>query len=188
MAALFTAAAQNNAAVKMLESAASRLAGAPSAKAEFTLPQNGGRAGSLDMSKEKFVIISPVVEAWYDGKTQWTYLPGNDEVAITTPTTMELMESNPFVIIANFKTYYNYKATGTNTVELTPKSKTSGISKVNVTMSPTTKWPSTIDVFLASGDKLTVNVTSINTSTSSPSITYRYDNRHKGAELIDLRD
>ena len=68
------------------------LKAAPSLTATFLLDSDNGQIpGSLTMSGRCFKLITDRLSIWYDGKTQWTYVPENEEVNITEPTADELL-------------------------------------------------------------------------------------------------
>ena len=59
--------------------------------------------GNLILQAKKFHLNTPEVKAWFDGKTQWAYFAQNNEVSVTNPTTEELAETNPAMIISELR-------------------------------------------------------------------------------------
>ena len=50
-----------------------------------------GFDGVINIKGEKFVLKTPDMVVWFDGKSQWTYLEKNEEVSVTTPNEEEVM-------------------------------------------------------------------------------------------------
>ena len=61
--------------------------------------------GKLLMDGRKFVIDSPEMRTWYDGKTQWTMQMDEDysTVYIVEPTEDELKNINPYLLLNNYQ-------------------------------------------------------------------------------------
>ena len=85
-----TALAQN--ADEILKQAAEMYAQSNGIQAHFslhtTIPQQGvseSFEGIIYMHDDQFKLETPDMTTWYDGTTQWTYLPRTEEVNITTP-------------------------------------------------------------------------------------------------------
>lgn len=58
--------------------------------------------GNVVMKDKKFKLTVPKVNTYYDGTTQYVYMPKNNEVTISTPTQKELQSSNPALIITGY--------------------------------------------------------------------------------------
>ena len=91
----------------LLKSAAEKLNCAKSINASYRISAEGQTMkGYLTVSKNRFIIDSPQMKSWFDGKTQWTYSAEMGEVNITEPTDDELAQVNPFAILNTFRTKY----------------------------------------------------------------------------------
>lgn len=66
---------------------------------------NGGNSGSgvAVMSNRRFYLTLGAMTVWYNGKTQWTANSNTREVSITTPLEEEIFETNPFVVLSQYK-------------------------------------------------------------------------------------
>ena len=77
-------------ATAILDKAAAQARSAKSLKATYTITADGhSQSGTLTIAGDRFIISSPQVSSWYDGKTQWTYSTQTGEVNITEPTPEE---------------------------------------------------------------------------------------------------
>lgn len=74
------------------------------------VPQDSSE-GSMDIMRKKFVITTPDMQSWFDGKTQWTMMKDDEEVTLTEPTGAELQAINPYVFLEIYKQGFNYKMT-----------------------------------------------------------------------------
>lgn len=195
LAALGGSAATSDDARTMLDKAATRLSSAKSVKAAYTvsIKGKGGTAnGTLLMASDKFTATLGDITTWYDGTTQWTYAPANNEVTIIEPTPEELVQSNPLAIIRSLRS--GYKATvaksapGTRTIRLTPVGKGGEYKQVAVTLTASTLLPSSIVATLADGNVVTIHISSITTGGAVADSTFKFDRtKHSKARLNDMR-
>lgn len=58
--------------------------------------------GEAYINKDKFKIVTPKVQTYFDGKTQYVYVQKNNEVSITNPTREELQDVNPAYILVSY--------------------------------------------------------------------------------------
>lgn len=185
--------AATNPAETLLSKVKARLSSAPSVEVTFTI--NGGEGpvqGSATMAADKYFMTTPVLTVWYDGRTQWTFLKSSGEVSITEPTADELMASNPFAILSSPADHYTLRmlgdSQGRKRVEMTPKSKMSGISRIVLFVNPSTSWPAAIVVSFDDGRSVDVVVDNISSGKAVPVGTFRYNSkRFPATEIIDLR-
>jgi len=94
-------------------------------------------SGNFVMKAEKFVLDMGETKAWFDGKTQWTYIIADNEVSVTEPTVDELASINPMAIIASFKAkstivFSKQKSVQNHIIELLPKNKKEEFAKVEI--------------------------------------------------------
>ena len=76
----------------------------------------GSESGFLLLKGEKFYLNNGNIQSWYDGKTQWSYVADTEEVNISYPTLEELRAINPYLILKNYKTDYDYAYQGLQTI------------------------------------------------------------------------
>lgn len=165
----------------------------PAIEAQFTI--NGGSEsvqGTAIIQGAAFTFTTPQVDVWYDGRTQWAYLPGSREVTITEPTAEELTAVNPFAIMRSYETAYNIRrlpdVKTNHRVSLTPKNAHSGIVDIIVTTDATSAWPTALQVKFDDGRLIDLQIDRISGRPAPPQETFKYDTkRHPDAEVIDLR-
>lgn len=176
---------------QILEKCASKINKAPSIDLKFTVASGAEKLNcELIISREKYRLSSSELEVWFDGKTQWAYSPQNKEVSITEPTVEELLESNPFAIINNYKSEYSFRrlAGDKNEIELVAKNKMSSIRKAVITIDGKTYLPSKLILTLSNGRSLSATVTSASEGKALPSSTFIYNkDKYPATTLIDLR-
>lgn len=157
----------------------------------FILTNQGEKHNcSVTISRKCYRLSAPGVEVWFDGTTQWSYLTKNRELNITEPTSAEIMESNPFAIISDYKSSFKAKrlADAGMVIELSAKSGASNIRKAVLTLNPKTYLPTKVIVTLSSGQTMSAVVTSATTKAAPPASTFKYNKaKYPASEIVDLR-
>lgn len=171
----------------------SKIKKAPAIDAVFTINTGQGPVeGNLQLAGSKFVMETPALKAWYDGKTQWTMLTNNQEVSITEPTADEIMATNPFAILNAHTGYYKARRladiAGKQRVELTPVTSETGIESFVLTIDPATSWPTAIAVSFSNNNKIDITINKISTSNAKRDGIFTYDSKlFPAMEIVDLR-
>ncbi len=197
-AAVFGAAAQastDRSAAAILERCTSAIDKAGAVQMDFTIQGQGGDfAGKITMASNYFTMVVPGVRIWFDGRTQWTLLEEQSSVSITEPTPEELMESNPFVILANYSKRYNARRiagapAGAKSVVLTPTGKSAaGIAQAVLTVSDATWLPSEVDITFDNGAEIKATVTACRTVARPNQAAFRFPQKdYQAIEIVDLR-
>lgn len=180
-------------ATTIMQRCADKFRKAPALDAQFAIADTSRPiSGTLSLSRSRFRMKTPLISIWYDGKTQWTYIDENKEVNITEPTKEELMESNPFEVIANFNSHYKCRklksAPGTDIIELMPKSAGQAVSLAKITIDRKTGWPTAINITFSNGNSTSVSIVKINVLKSLPASTFTFDKKaYPVSEIVDLR-
>lgn len=163
-------------------------------RASFNASSGGQTTtGTLELKGEKFRLRSGELVVWYDGTTQWSYLTDTREVNISEPTPEELVEINPFVILANFRKNYNARlldsAKDTYRIDLTPKNAdNSQIKRAIVTVGASAFLPREIAVTLSDGKVIAIRISRIDSGVNLPASTFVFSAKeYPKAEIIDLR-
>lgn len=180
-------------ATAILDKAAAQARSAKSLKATYTITADGhSQSGTLTIAGDRFIISSPQVSSWYDGKTQWTYSTQTGEVNITEPTPEELQQVNPFAIISSFRKLY--KATllkapaGDHKIRLTANNPKTDIKSVVLTLNAKSLYPTNIELTMSNRRTVTIKVTSVSAGLALPLSDFRFDpKKHPGIPVVDLR-
>lgn len=85
-------------------------------------------SGTIDMLGQKYVMKTPAVCTWFNGKYQWNLISGNEEVTLVSPTDEELQTSSPMAFLGIYKHGFNLSSKktalrGRNTWEVTLRNK-----------------------------------------------------------------
>lgn len=180
-------------AAAIMQRCAGKFKNAPALTAEFAIANTAEPlTGTITMSRSKFNILTPVISIWFDGKTQWTYLTENKEVNITEPTHEELMESNPFELLANFNANYKCRKLkaplGSDMIELTPKASGQSVSVAKITIDKKSGWPTAINVTFSNGNTSSISISKVTLLKSVPAKTFTFDKAaYPASEIVDLR-
>lgn len=62
--------------------------------------------GNMRVLKDNFNLATNEMSVWFDGTTQWTYIPANGEVNVSEPTEEEQEQMNPYTFINLYKKGY----------------------------------------------------------------------------------
>lgn len=113
------------------------------AMTEKSSPQTQVSSGAFTIKGNKFVLEMDAMKVFFDGKTQWAYVPQNNEVSITEPSEKELAETNPMAILSGFKSKSDIqfskrvKSDQNHCLEMFPKVKNKDITKIEVQVNKT---------------------------------------------------
>ncbi|NDV60119.1 LolA-like putative outer membrane lipoprotein chaperone [Bacteroides sp. 519] len=156
---------------------------------------NGTSKGVLKLDGKKFYLETPETLTWFNGETQWTYLPGSDEVNVTIPTEEELQEINPYAILGKQSKEYKYALGKTKTFQgkqiteivLTATRKDSNISKITAYLDAG-YLPVFIVAILQDGTRNEITVNNNKTQKTFEGSLFSFDKKkYPTAEIIDLR-
>lgn len=194
MSVIIPAGAKTLTGSQVLDEAAKRIKTVRSITATYDISDGQQTsAGTLVMAGEKFHLSSPDLMAWYDGNTQWTFMPSSNEVNIVEPTPEELAQVNPFVIISSFRKAYkavSLKApSGKYKVALTPtNARGAYIKKAMVTFNASSFMPERIKLTTDNGTNMAIRIKTLKTGTNYPVSTFVFNKKqYPKAEIIDLR-
>lgn len=193
LSAVILAAGAAESADQLLGRAADKLRTSKSVSASFSVKASAGNAsGTITLAGDKFRITSQDLSVWYNGKTQWTYMPSAGEVNITEPTAEELQQINPFAIVNAMRR--GYKAaitsrTAANTVlTLTATARRPEIKKAVLTLSNATLYPSKIILTMADGSVTAITVSNVKAGAAQAASAFVFNPaKYPGVEVVDLR-
>lgn len=190
-------------AVSILDKAAAAYEKANGIKAAFTMRTRSDAQqvtesfeGTIQMKGDKFVWQTPDMTTWFDGTTQWTYVPRNEEVNVSTPTGDDLQFTNPAWLLRSYKkgfdAVYKGECTAPNgkaayEIELTPKKK-GDIRKAVLQIEKFSSFPAAITVETKNGMSSTIQIGRLETGVNQPDAFFVFKEADfPDAEIIDLR-
>ncbi len=149
--------------------------------------QNGSVSGTISIKGRKFYAKTTAATVWFDGKTQWTYVPQNDEVNISTPTASELSAINPYGFVYLYRQGYTLSMqTQGQSYVVTMKSQKKAIREMVVTVSRQSYVPSQVRL-LQNNRWTTVTISGFKRGNLSDSLFQFNRKACPHAEIIDLR-
>lgn len=176
-----------------LRRSAGKLKSAKSLHVTYTAVADGyTHEGTLVIQGDMFIISSPQMKSWYDGKTQWTYASQIGEVNIITPTSEEVRQINPLAIISSFTN--NYTATalksapGTSSVLLTARNPKADIRSADITVDDKSLYPTRLLLTMSNNQTVTIDIKDIRAGDLLPADNFRFNkSRYPDVQVVDLR-
>ena len=172
-------------------------------KATFTLKNFSGStqkgdpvSGSILLQGKKFKLNAQGMTTWFDGKTQWSYIPANEEVNVSEPTDEELQAINPYNFLNFYKTGYKYKMGSTQKfngkdiydVRLTAQSSKMDIKQVVLFVDKQTYQLMQIKFRQGENNWVSITVNSFSGGQKVSDSDFKFDKKDAPeAEIIDLR-
>jgi outer membrane lipoprotein-sorting protein len=188
---LMCAGVQAESAKRILDKAAATVSNPGGVKAHFQMiiKQFGSTNGEIAVKGNKFHATTPDATIWFDGKTQWTYMKGNDEVNISNPTEAQLQAINPYNFINIYKKGFKLSAKEVNNsyeVHLVPSKKEQKIQEMYIIVDKSSYHPT--HVKMKQKDKWsTIIISDLKTATLSDDLFQFNSKDFPKAEIIDLR-
>ena len=171
-------------------------------KADFSVKASkkgqlrGTVTGAIELKGEKFFLKTGESVSWFDGTTQWSYLPKSDEVTVTTPTEAELQTINPYSFLYVYTKGFSYKLGSIgdfrgkpiNQVILTATDKKQDLSHIILYVTKDTYQPLYILVEMRDKSRNEITITSYQTGLKWGDSVFVFDRKqYPNAEIIDLR-
>ena len=145
-----------------------------------------GKRASLTVSGVRYAIVSPDMKIYYDGSTQWTYVPADAEVTLTRPTADEQAQVNPLAILTTLRHNFKVVVQG-NKATFTPKDPAkSDVQRIVATFDSTTSWPVSVSV-TSQGQTIRVTDIRVTAGSTQPAASAFKFTAPKGITIIDLR-
>ena len=143
---------------------------------------------------KKFQLTTPDMVSWFNGKTEWTYLPENDEVNITQPTDKEIQAVNPYVFLDLYKKGYrismkesSLRGTATYEVHLEAERSDMAAQELYIDIRKSDNMPLCVRVRQDKvWNRISVRNFQGNQKFTDADFTFPRD-RYPDAEIIDLR-
>lgn len=172
-------------------------------KATFTLNTQDSKQkitytqdGTIFIKGDKFKIDFPDGITWFDGKTQWSYIKGSDEVNVSNPSGQELAGISPSVLLNIYKKGYklNYKGESTEsgkqvyTIELIPENKSVDFSKLIIKLNKLDYLITSIILYGKDGTVNNLKMKQIQTKVSLADNLFVFNKKDfPNIEIVDLR-
>ena len=188
---LVCAGAQAESAKRILDKAAASVSNPGGVKAHFQMisKQFGSTNGEIFIKGTKFHATTPDATIWFDGKTQYTYMKGNDEVNISSPTEAQLQAINPYNFINIYKKGYKLSSKQVDNayeVHLVATDKSRKIQEMYIIVDSKSYHPT--HVKMKQKDKWsTILISQLKTTTLDDGIFVFNSKDFPTAEIIDLR-
>ena len=152
--------------------------------------------GTIQMKGDKFVLTTPGMRTWFDGKTQWTYMERTEEVNISNPSGDELQFTNPMMLLNSYKKGFNLSYIGESTADngkmaddllLTSKGK-DDIDKIEVQIEKATSLPVRMTVTMKNGLRSVIRISKMQTGQNQTNQLFVFNpGDFPNAVEIDLR-
>lgn len=160
-----------------------------SAKFKISGPNFSPTDGNIYVKGQKFQATTEVATIWFDGKTQWTYMKGNNEVNVSNPSESELQAINPYNFINIYRNGFNYTmSTKGNSYEvhLTATNKKRNLQEMYITINKKDYVPTQVKMKQKNG-WTTINISNLKAAKLNDSM-FRFNAKdYPHAEIIDLR-
>ena len=176
---------------RIRDTAAATVSNPGGVRAHFQMisKQFGNTTGEIAIKGKKFHATTPDATIWFDGKTQWTYMKGNDEVNISNPTEAQLQAINPYNFINIYKKGYKLsskKVENSYEVHLIPTDKSRKIQEMYIIVDSSSYRPT--HVKMKQKDKWSTIIISQLTTASLSDNLFQFNSKDfPKAEIIDLR-
>ena len=151
--------------------------------------------GTITMKNDKFIVKTPDMLIWFDGVTQWTYIPRNKEVNIITPSGDDLRMLNPMMLLQDYKKGFNVSFIGESTsanakiaydIALIPKKK-DDIEKIEIQIEKNSSLPAKLVVIMSNDVRNTITIKKIIEIKLQDEIFTFPKADYPDSEIIDLR-
>ena len=150
--------------------------------------------GSLWLKGNKFKLVVPGVETYFDGRTQWVYMTDAREVTISNPTREELQEINPTALLSSYRDGYKIeydaeRQEGGRTIHdinLYPTDLRKDFFRINIKIEKDTHNLVSIKTYDKSGSSTTITLTRYQSNVPLEDAVFTFRSI-PGVEEIDLR-
>lgn len=152
--------------------------------------------GTSLLKGNKFKIEVPDGITWFDGKTQWTYGKGSDEVNVSSPTGDELAGISPSILLNIYKSGFKLKNLGLKKdgsktvyqIEMIPESKKTDFKKMIINIDKTSYLFTSITIMGKDGMTNQLIIRKMQTGINIPDNTFVFNKKnYPNVEIVDLR-
>lgn len=198
----FSLLAAQGSSIEVLDKTAAAFQNAGGIKAGFTIKTfakgrpAGDTRGTIQLKGNKFVLQTAEMITWFDGKTQWSYLSGSEEVNISNPTEQELQSMNPYTLLYMYKKGFSHKLGSVKSfrgkavyeVKLSASSKKQSLSSLVIYVARDSYQPLYILAQQRDGSRSEIVITDYQPGQRYADSFFVFNRKqHPNVELIDLR-
>jgi len=187
-------------AIAILDKFADRAMKAPSVSMKFKLITKNltdnttdTLAGSVILSKDKYVLTLPDNTIWFNGETSWSYLPAEQEVTIAKAGKKDnTFQSRPSLIFTMYKKDYKSRLieekSDSYIIDLYPEDMKSEILRLRLSIGKSLLNLITLEYKRKDGIINTLIVNEYDLKVKPDANTFIFQpEKYKGAEVIDMR-
>jgi len=154
------------------------------------------QTGKAQIKGNMFKLTMEDMDIWFDGKTQWVYMKGVNEVNISNPTNEELATISPLALLNTYKTSYTLQKTKNATVNgsavheigMTPTLKSSDIKQLTVSIDKKNNTLIQVKTSMKNGMNSIIQISNYNANNNFSDLIFKFDKtKYPNAEIIDLR-
>ncbi len=181
---------KDNEARKVLDKTAAIVGKKGGALANFKLTSGkmGSINGTISIKGNKFYARTSKATVWFNGKTQWSYLPSTNEVNVSNPNESQQAAMNPYTFINMYKSGYKLsmnKVGRDYQVHLVAEKGNKGIPELYVLVDQTYK-PKQVKM-KRGGEWTTIAISNFQHKNLSDHLFSFNSKDFPSAEVIDLR-
>ncbi|PXX18276.1 LolA-like putative outer membrane lipoprotein chaperone [Hoylesella shahii] len=160
------------------------------AQASFKLSNGklGAINGTISIKGNKFYARTAKATVWFNGKTQWSYMPSTNEVNVSTPNEIQQAAMNPYTFINMYKSGYKLsmnKVGSDYQVHLEAEKGNKGIPEIYVLVDASYK-PKQVKM-KRGGEWTTITISNFQHKKLSDNLFSFNSKDFPTAEVIDLR-
>lgn len=151
-------------------------------------------SGTLEMLGNKYVMSTPAIQTWFNGKEQWTLMPDNKEVNLVTPTDEELQVASPTAFLTLYKQGFNISSNNNMLrgrkiwdITLRPKKRSQEPSRIVVSIDQENFAPLCLRI-RNEGNWTRISITDLNFNAGLSDASFQFPaQKYPDYEVIDMR-
>ena len=185
---------------EILDRTAERMQAKGGISASFTTTTHIGTtphdtvSGTLCILGDKYVMSTPGIQTWFNGKEQWTLMTESKEVSLVTPTKEELQTASPTAFLTLYKQGFHLsseestlRGQKTWNVTLRPKKRGQEPSSIIVSVDQKTFLPLCLRI-RNEGNWTRISITDLKVNAGLSDAQFRFPSqKYPDYEVIDMR-
>ena len=152
--------------------------------------------GTLWLKGNKFKLAVSDMETYYNGKTQWVYMPDDEEVTVSVPSAEELEDINPTAIISSYKKGYKLKKDNDKMIDgkavfvvcIYPDDRTKPYHRIEIIVEKNSYNILSINTYGKNGTNTLIKIKKYEKDLNLADSLFTFDTKkYPNIEIIDLR-